>query len=190
MAVALCFGLAWALWALSWALAARWSARTVASSETGATKANRIMLIGGAVLLFGGGYLWPQSTRLLILGDAAIAILAALLLAGFAFAWWARLHLGSLWSSGITRKDDHHVVDTGPYALVRHPIYTGLIAAVAATAGAVATPFALAGGALMIYGLWRKAVLEEPFLRQELGQAYDAYCRRVPMLVPFFPTGG
>jgi protein-S-isoprenylcysteine O-methyltransferase Ste14 len=184
--VALCFGLAWALWGLSWALAARWSARTVASSETGATKANRTVVIAGAVLLFGGAFLWPQS-RLLNLGYDAVAILAALLLAGFAFAWWARLHLGSLWSSSITRKDDHRVVDTGPYALVRHPIYTGLIAAVAATAIASSTPFTLAGGALMIYGLWRKAVLEEPFLRHELGQAYDDYCRRVPMLVPFLP---
>jgi protein-S-isoprenylcysteine O-methyltransferase Ste14 len=177
------------LWALSWALAARWSARTVVSSETGAAKANRITLIAGAVLLFGGAQLWLRSTRLLILGDAAIAILAVLLLGGFAFAWWARLHLGSLWSSGITRKDGHRVVDTGPYGLVRHPIYTGLIAAVLATAVVGATPLAFAGGALMVYGLWRKAALEEPFLRQELGQAYEAYCRRVPMLVPFLPPG-
>ena len=142
------------------------------------------------MLLFGGAHLWPQSTRLLPLGEGAVTILAALLLGGFAFAWWARIHLGALWSSGITRKDDHRVVDTGPYALVRHPIYTGLIAAVAVTTVAVATPFTLAGGALMAYALWRKAALEEPFLRQELGQAYDAYARRVPMLVPFLPTGG
>ena len=47
--------------------------------------------------------------------------------AGLAFCWWARLHLGAMWSGTVTRKDDHHIVDTGPYGLVRHPIYTGLI---------------------------------------------------------------
>jgi protein-S-isoprenylcysteine O-methyltransferase Ste14 len=92
-----------------------------------------------------------------------------------------------LWSSTTTRKEGHRVVDSGPYALVRHPIYTGLSAAVVATALATATPLALAGGALMIYGLWRKAAHEEPFLSRELGAAYDDYRRRVPMLVPFLP---
>ena len=48
-------------------------------------------------------------------------------------------HLGRLWSGSITRKEGHRVVDTGPYALVRHPIYTGLIFALLATAIAQAT---------------------------------------------------
>ena len=78
------------------------------------------------------------------------------------------------------------MIDTGPYAIVRHPIYTGIILAAFATAAIKGTVFALAGAAIMTLGFWIKARLEERFLRQELGAAgYDAYSRRVPMLVPF-----
>jgi protein-S-isoprenylcysteine O-methyltransferase Ste14 len=105
--------------------------------------------------------------------------------AGILFTWWARIHIGRLWSGSITRKEDHHVVDTGPYALVRHPIYTGLILALLATAAAQATANALAGAVLLNVGFWLKARAEERFLMAELGaDAYDAYRRRVPMLVP------
>jgi protein-S-isoprenylcysteine O-methyltransferase Ste14 len=108
----------------------------------------------------------------------------------FLFAWWARLHLGRLWSSAITRKEDHRVIETGPYALVRHPIYTGLILAIFATAAAQATATSCLGAAFVAFGLWIKARVEERFLTAELGaEAYDTYRRRVPMLVPFTPAG-
>jgi protein-S-isoprenylcysteine O-methyltransferase Ste14 len=71
-----------------------------------------------------------------------------LIVVGILFAWWARVHLGKLWSGGVERMADHRVVDSGPYAIVRHPIYTGLIAAALATAVIRATPWALLGGAL------------------------------------------
>jgi len=120
----------------------------------------------------------------------AIGIAAAILavLAGLAFTWWGRVHLGRLWSSAITRKEGHRVIDTGPYGLVRHPIYTGLIGAMLATGIAVATATALLGTVLIAFGLWQKARMEEGFLTAELGaDAYGPYCRRVPMLVPFLP---
>lgn len=53
----------------------------------------------------------------------------AVMIAGFAFCWWARIHLGRLWSMRVTKKEGHHVVDTGPYGVVRHPIYTGILVA-------------------------------------------------------------
>jgi protein-S-isoprenylcysteine O-methyltransferase Ste14 len=106
--------------------------------------------------------------------------------AGLAFSWWARIHLGRLWSSTITRKEGHRIVDTGPYGLVRHPIYTGLIAALLVTAAVDATIMALIGAASIILRLSLKARSEERFLMIELGgEAYQAYCRRVPMLIPF-----
>jgi protein-S-isoprenylcysteine O-methyltransferase Ste14 len=76
-------------------------------------------------------------------------LLAELTVAGTLFAW-SRIHLGRLWSGAITRKEGHRIVDTGPYGLVRHPIYTGLIAATLTTAAAQATLTAIVG--LM---LWR-----------------------------------
>ena len=112
-------------------------------------------------------------------------MLAFLTLPGFAFAWWARVHLGKLWSGSVTRKPGHKIISTGPYAIVRHPIYTGLIAATLASAIAVGTVVSMLGFAAMVFGFWLKARLEERFLVQELGpQAYDTYCREVPMLWP------
>ena len=108
---------------------------------------------------------------------------------GFGFAWWARLHLGQLWSAFVTQQADHRIVDTGPYGIVRHPIYTGIIAAAIALALVKGTVIASAGALLAAFGFWVKARLEEGFLREQLGaEAYDGYRRRVPMLVPFGPA--
>ena len=107
-------------------------------------------------------------------------------LLGLLLTWLARIHLGRLWSSAITRKERHRLVDTGPYAFVRHPIYTGIITALVATAAIEATLAALVGATLICSGLWLKARAEERFLMVELGpDDYKSYCRRVPMLIPF-----
>jgi protein-S-isoprenylcysteine O-methyltransferase Ste14 len=106
---------------------------------------------------------------------------------GMGVTWWARFHLGRLWSSNVARKADHHVVDTGPYRVVRHPIYTGIIVASSATAAMRGTLPAWLGVGVMTLGWYVKARMEEGFLREQLGaDAYASYARRVPMLVPFF----
>jgi protein-S-isoprenylcysteine O-methyltransferase Ste14 len=122
--------------------------------------------------------LWPVSP---IIGW----LLASLAIFGFVFMWWARIHLGQLWSSSVTRKEHHHVVDTGPYAIVRHPIYTGLLIAIVATMLMRGTIITLTGSAIIAVGIYVKACVEEEFLRQQLGESYDAYAQHVPMLVPF-----
>jgi protein-S-isoprenylcysteine O-methyltransferase Ste14 len=112
--------------------------------------------------------------------------MVAVALAGFIFTWWARIHLGRLWSSSVSRKAEHHIVDTGPYRIVRHPIYTGIILASVAAAAQRGTAPAWLGTGIMTLGWYIKARLEERFLRDELGpDTYNAYARRVPMLVPF-----
>ena len=113
--------------------------------------------------------------------------LFGMVVAGFAFCWWARLHLGALWSGSVTRKSEHRIIDTGPYALVRHPIYTGLILSATATAALRGMISSLVGAVLVALGFWIKARLEERFLRSELGPAaYGAYASRTAMLVPGF----
>jgi len=184
------FRLVWGLWALSWMVATPWSGRTIKRVVTGATTVCRIIILAGAALLFDVLSAWIGSDHLWQVGPLAACLLAALTLPGFLFAWWARLHLGRLWSGAITRKEGHRLVDTGPYALVRHPIYAGLIAAALVTSAAEATPAALLGAVLIVFGLGFKAALEEHFLRRELGSAlYDAYRLRVPMLVPRLAFG-
>ena len=107
-------------------------------------------------------------------------------LAGIAFAWWGRLHLGKFWSNTITHKEDHRVIDTGPYGIVRHPIYTGLIFGMLVTGIAIGIVTTILGAILISLGMWQKGRMEEVFLSKELGEdAYGAYCRRVPMIIPF-----
>jgi len=115
--------------------------------------------------------------------------LTGLVAVGLAFTWWARLTLGDLWSSNVVRKESHTVVRAGPYRLVRHPIYTGMILAAFALGAQTSLLAGLAGALLMALGFGIKARLEERFLSAELGEgAYADYRRSTPMLVPFWPA--
>ncbi|CAM5762479.1 protein-S-isoprenylcysteine methyltransferase [Labrys miyagiensis] len=176
----------WLAWAVSWIVAARWSstARRVAGGRQ-VLLYRLLMLAGGAVLAIPARTSWALHLWWPTPAEAWLCVFAAL--AGFAFCWWARLHLGTLWSGSVTIKADHHIIDTGPYALVRHPIYSGLLLALLATALIKGTVLGFAGVAIILAGIVMKAKLEENVLRADLGtQTYDAYARRVPMLVPFW----
>jgi len=180
--------LLWVVWVVSWYAVAAWSDRVGSRASSSSQVAYRVLAILGALLLFPRsrfGHSWIDFWNM---GPGVAWALVTVAVAGFLFAWWARITLGALWSSSVTKKADHHLVETGPYAIVRHPIYTGLMLAIVATALFKGTLPALVGGALMIAGCWSKARLEERFLREELGsETYDSYRRRVPMLVPFGP---
>lgn len=174
----------WLAWSISWTIAALWSKSTEARPKVNAEILYRVVTGVGLVLLFNLGYMLP-SRQLWHTPPAVGWGLVGVTTLGFLFCWWARIHLGTLWSSSVTRKTDHRIVDTGPYARVRHPIYTGIIIASAAMAAEEGDPRALLGLALIVLGFWIKARLEERFLRSELGvEAYDAYSRRTAMLFP------
>ncbi len=179
----------WALWVVSWIAAAFWSDRSAKRPPFGSELLYRAVTLAGAVFLFAFvSRSYRGTLSLWSLGQTVDWALCGLAAVGFLFAWWARLHLGRLWSGWVTKKADHRIVDTGPYGIVRHPIYTGILLAAVSTAILKGTGYALFGAALMGLGFWIKARLEERFLREELGaDAYDAYRRRVPMLVPFGP---
>ena len=180
----------WIGFAVSWLAAASWSGKTQKRIGLGSELPYRAaLIIGGALFLIPAhGYEGPLRLWYVTRAEAWIGV--GLIVLGFAFSWWARIYLGTLWSGAITTKTDHRVVDRGPYAIVRHPIYTGILLAILATAAVKGTVLGFAGAAMIMLGLWMKARLEERWLRQELGAAaYDDYRRRVPMLVPFGPKG-
>jgi protein-S-isoprenylcysteine O-methyltransferase Ste14 len=176
----------WLAWWVSWLAAAAWSDRAVKRPPTRHQIIYRLLAGLGTVLLFG---VYRHDLRVeMILWRTPIAVawaMVAVVLAGLLFTWWARIHLGRLWSSSVTRKANHHVVDTGPYGIVRHPIYTGIILASLATAAMRGTALAWLGACVMTIGWVIKARLEEEFLREQLGaETYGEYARRVPMLAP------
>ena len=185
----LLFAIIWIGWIVSWLAAAWWSAPTEKRIATRDAWVYRAFLFIGALLLTDWTVRTLAERRLWHVGFGGAYALAGLTLVGVLFAWWARLHLGRLWSGAVTRKEGHRIVDTGPYALVRHPIYTGLVVAIVATAVAQATATSLIGAALIVCAFTMKARIEERFLTTELDpDAYGAYRRRVPMLIPFLPV--
>jgi len=109
----------------------------------------------------------------------------AVTIAGCAFAIWARVILGSNWSSMVTVKQDHELILRGPYTVVRHPIYSGFLLALVGTAIAVGEVRAFIGLGLAFIGLLLKSAAEEKFMREEFSAEYARYSQRVRRLIPF-----
>jgi protein-S-isoprenylcysteine O-methyltransferase Ste14 len=175
-------GLLWGLFFISWIAAVVWTAPAIKDGSRLLSLRDTFFYILGFGLLFSKGEWFPR------LWDVRIVIGSLLLAAeilSFAFAWWARIHLGNLWSGKITLRTGHRVITTGPYRLVRHPIYTALIGASWALALLRGFPTSLLGAAILTGQMIFKARREEAFLRAELGaEAYDTYAARTPMILP------
>ncbi|KRE85761.1 isoprenylcysteine carboxyl methyltransferase [Rhodanobacter sp. Soil772] len=105
-------------------------------------------------------------------------------LAGLLFACWARHVLGSNWSAVVQLKQNHELIERGPYRHVRHPIYTGLLLAFLGTAVALGEWRGLLALAIVAVSFWRKLRLEERWLGEQFGVAYADYMRRVKALIP------
>jgi protein-S-isoprenylcysteine O-methyltransferase Ste14 len=103
---------------------------------------------------------------------------------GLLFSVWARRHLGRNWSQAVTLKVDHELITTGPYAIVRHPIYTGLLLGILGQALARGEWRGLLAFALVAAVLWAKLRLEEQWMRSHFGEPYQRYSRRVAALLP------
>jgi len=176
----------WLAWLAFWiASAARGVKETQRHESTFSRLSYQVPLIAGGVLLG-----WPH-----VLGGALeqrfhphtfawFAVGAALVAAGLGFSVAARLWLGGNWSANVTLKKGHELIRSGPYALVRHPIYTGVLLALVGTAIAVGKWRALLGLALMTGSFVRKLILEERFMREEFGEAYARYRAEVAALIP------
>ncbi len=173
----------WALLAAWWLVRAFGTARTE-TRETPRQRLTHLLLIGAAVLFLVATpeplrrRLWPPSLPLVYVGFA-------LEVAGVAFAIWARQHLGRLWSGTVTLKEGHRIVQSGPYRLARHPIYTGLIMAMVGVALGRRDLAGVVALGLFTLGLLRKVAIEEALLSGRFGADYDAYRGKVRAIIPF-----
>jgi protein-S-isoprenylcysteine O-methyltransferase Ste14 len=175
----------WVVFVVVWFIAAWFAKRTIERSRT---QARWIVWIG-ALLLVGtrswwqpfasGVSLWPTTDRL-----AAVA--AALTAAGLLIALWARAVLGRNWSGAIVLKEHHEFIDRGPYAFVRHPIYTGVLLMVIGTVTLSGTRAGVILFATMVAGLIVKARHEERLLTKHFPEVYTEYRARVrARFIPF-----
>ena len=124
------------------------------------------------------GWFLPERLHFLVVAGAIVQ-------AGFLLlAVWARGHLGRNWSAEVRIAVDHELVRTGPYRLLRHPIYTAMLGMFLGTAIASSQVHALVGLALLVVAYLRKTRLEDQILAQAFGADYNAYCRHTWALVP------
>ena len=177
----------WLAWALFWLVMAIGTKRTQRREPLGSRLGYVLTaVIGGLLIAWRGSplaplmnmRLWPRSALTDWTG-------LALLLAGLAFAAWARVRLGRNWSGAVTVKEDHELIRSGPYGYVRHPIYTGILSAVIGTAICSGTLRAALGFAIIAAALLVKSRTEERFMRETFPGQYEQYCQAVPALIPF-----
>jgi protein-S-isoprenylcysteine O-methyltransferase Ste14 len=108
----------------------------------------------------------------------------ALFALGLGFAIWARVHIGRNWGTPMTQKDEPELVTSGPYHLVRHPIYSGILVAGAGTAVALSWMWLIAVVLAGVYFVY-SATVEERFMTEQFPDVYPAYKCSTKMLVPF-----
>jgi protein-S-isoprenylcysteine O-methyltransferase Ste14 len=175
----------WVAWAAYWFA----SAGSVKPVERGETWQSRLTYSAplwiAAILLIKRNLPWPLSVPILPQGDALAIVGVILTAVGLGFAVWARVVLGGNWSAEVTVKQDHELIQRGPYALARHPIYTGLSLAFIAAFIAIGEWRALIAAVIAIASFIYKLGIEERVMRETFGAAYDAYANRVKALVPF-----
>jgi protein-S-isoprenylcysteine O-methyltransferase len=179
-------GWAWGIVAAVWFVSSFTSKRTARRQSAG-SRLVQLGLAAFAALLISGKGPWKQVlSRQIIPHSFATANLGlALTLAGLTFALWARFMLGRNWSGTVTIKRDHELVRSGPYAFVRHPIYSGFLLALLGTVIAAGTLGASLGLAVVVLVLRMKSLTEESFMLEQFGSQYADYKRHVKALVPF-----
>jgi protein-S-isoprenylcysteine O-methyltransferase Ste14 len=174
----------WAPFVAYWALAARDTRQTRPRVRGAPSPLRGVLYFVGGALIFLAPSLGPLDDRFV---PAVVEVGAAgwvLTAVGMLFSIWARVSLGRNWSGRVVVKQEHELVSRGPYALVRHPIYTGLLVALTGTALYDGRWRALLGVALFTIGFWLKARSEENLLEGEFGDDYRTYRARTPMLIP------
>ena len=150
------------------------------------TALNTALLYLGFVLILLGRSL-PGAPGLPVVPQALPIDLTGTVFAilGVAFAIWSRQSLRHNWSGVVVITEGQQFIHSGPYAVVRHPIYAGMLLALLGTTLVSSTLGSLLGFVLALLSLWQKARMEEQFLRVEFGEQYVNYQRNVKFLIPF-----
>jgi protein-S-isoprenylcysteine O-methyltransferase Ste14 len=180
------FPVVWIVFLLYWQIKAV-NTKTTQRLEPAASRILRVFIFLIAIALLWSTriplpwlylQLWPAGLWPFWLG-------AAVTIVGLLFAVWAREHLGSNWSRSVTIKQDHELIMTGPYAVVRHPIYTGILTGFLGMAIAISQVRGFVVFVLIFLALWIKLRMEEQWMRSQFGETYTAYARQTAALVPY-----
>lgn len=175
---------AWIAWLAYWLWASRRVHATKSSEGVLSRMQHVIPLLVGFLLIFHSpaySLVYGRWHHRPSIGYVGLAITVT----GLLFTVWGRVHLGRYWSGMVTLKEGHRLVRTGPYAVVRHPLYAGFLVSAAGSALAAATGDAAVGLALLVVAYLAKLRREEALLTREFGDEYLRFKREVPALLPF-----
>jgi protein-S-isoprenylcysteine O-methyltransferase Ste14 len=168
-------------WAITWLRVKRTKAREK-SADRMITLA--VVVLAYSLLFANWVRIWPLRLRFVPRNAWIAGLGMALTWLGVALAIWARCCIGQFWSARVALKEGHQLIRSGPYALVRHPIYTGLFLAAAGTALVVGEWRGVLAVALLLAAHSRKARREESLLTGEFGEEYRNYRRGTGFLFP------
>jgi protein-S-isoprenylcysteine O-methyltransferase Ste14 len=176
----------WIIFLVVWVLAAISTKRSVYRESRGQRLRYSLLLVVGCFLLFKGHrFIYPLSARVIPHMEMLAWAGAILCVAGLGFCLWARLTLGRNWSGTVTLKEEHELIKRGPYRLVRHPIYTGLLTMSLATVLVVGHVAGIVGLILVFISFWIKLRDEEKVMLNQFPDQYAAYQQRVKRIIPF-----
>jgi protein-S-isoprenylcysteine O-methyltransferase Ste14 len=193
-----CITALWLLWIFIWIVAGLRTKPVVQRQSVGSRVLDRMLILAAVILLLLGkgsrpgrfflsavpaaSWLYDRFVRLY---PGVVLIGAPLVLIGLGIAVWARFYLGGNWSRSVTFKQDHELIRSGPYRYVRHPIYTGILIAVAGTACAIGQWRGVVGFVLTLIAFWYRSRLEERLLIEHFGDSYRRYREQVKGLIPY-----
>jgi protein-S-isoprenylcysteine O-methyltransferase Ste14 len=173
----------WALFFGYWGIASRGAAPTETSESNASTLLHQFVLAGALLLLL---LPVPGLTARWLPGTPLVEALGLAIQSGFLLlAVWARRHLGRNWSAEVRIAVDHELVRTGPYRLLRHPIYTAMLGMFLGSAVVYSELHSLLALIILSVAYWRKTRLEEEILLKTFGADYDGYRRTTWSLVPW-----
>lgn len=176
----------WYLFLAVWLVGALTAKREVRSQSMAPRLLHSAVLLIAFLLLFDSSFGFGFLGQRFVPRSLAIAATGMLLtMAGIAIAIWARFFLGTNWSASPAVKQGHHLIRSGPYALVRHPIYSGLLLAMFGTTLTIGRWRGLVGLAIVGVAWHIKSRTEERYMQEEFGEEYLRYRREVKGLIPF-----
>jgi protein-S-isoprenylcysteine O-methyltransferase Ste14 len=179
-------GVVWIAFVTYWLISSFGSKKSVRGPRRFAGLVARIAVAMLIVIAF-RGHLFHQTEHVFSSVTSNVYCAAtglALIVVGLSFAVWARVNIGNNWGMPMTLKEEPELITSGPYAFVRHPIYSGILFAMAASIivyGIISLMILLIAGAYFVYSAKR----EEANLVAQMPDAYPAYKQRSKMLIPF-----
>jgi protein-S-isoprenylcysteine O-methyltransferase Ste14 len=177
----------WVVFLAYWVIGALKTRRTVSQESFASRYVVLVVEVLGFLLLFNDNFEFGILGQSVVGRTYTLAITGVVLTwTGIALALWARWHLGQYWSARITLKENHKLIRTGPYARLRHPIYSGIDLAAIGSALTIDRWRCVLGVVLIVLGYVIKARREESMLTGQFGEEFTEHCRHTGFLFPRF----